>query len=182
MTELGEEDFNKLYNKGHEKFETIRTEVYSKIMGDSEISQPKAKEYMQKAYVNYATFSSTSKSTEKVTRARWPSMVQQVAYEHSKLINDMAKGKFYENIQVDPRDNYETADEKVDLKSLSFANYTSQKTMLDNSKVHVRPVKRGADKYVKKMLSWAREVKERLAAKKEAEKKEGEQDPKPEGV
>ncbi len=44
-------------------------------------------------------------------------MVQQVAQEHGKLVNEMIKGKFYDNIEKDPRDTM-AADEKIDLKSL----------------------------------------------------------------
>jgi len=40
-----------------------------------------------------------------------------VAVEHGKMIGGMAQGKFYDNIEKDPRDNI-YADEKVDLKSL----------------------------------------------------------------
>ena len=73
---------------------------------------------MQKAFVMYATVSSTAKNKDtEVTRARWPDLVNNVAIEHGKLIQEMAKGKFYDKIDIDPR-NVNTADEKVDLKSL----------------------------------------------------------------
>ena len=61
---------------------------------------------MQKAYVTYATVSSSAKSKdEKVEAAKWPKLVQSVAIEHQRLIDEMAEGKFYPNIDKDPRDN-----------------------------------------------------------------------------
>jgi hypothetical protein len=40
-----------------------------------------------------------------------------VAIEHGRFISEMAQGKFYPNIDKDPRDNI-YADDKIDLKSL----------------------------------------------------------------
>lgn len=46
-------------------------------MGDEQISQEKAREYMQKAYVTYATISSSAKSDDaKVEVSKWPALVQ----------------------------------------------------------------------------------------------------------
>ena len=69
-------EFDKLYEEVHKKFEDIRVEVYERIMGDSTITQTKAREYMQKAYVTYSTISSTSKVPgAEVKRARWADLV-----------------------------------------------------------------------------------------------------------
>ena len=43
VQELPEEEFNKLYNTSHDNFETIRTETYSKIMDDPDITMPNAR-------------------------------------------------------------------------------------------------------------------------------------------
>ena len=43
---LDPKEFDRLYEEVHKKFEDIRVEVYEKIMGDSTITQPKAREYM----------------------------------------------------------------------------------------------------------------------------------------
>lgn len=68
--------------------------------------------------MTFSTISSSSKNEKaEVGRARWADLVQQVAIEHGKQIGSMAQGKFYDNIEKDPRDNI-YADEKVDLKSL----------------------------------------------------------------
>ena len=68
--------FDTLYEEVHKKFEDIRVEVYEKIMGDSTITQTKAREYMQKAYVTFSTISSTSKAPGvEVKRARWADLV-----------------------------------------------------------------------------------------------------------
>ena len=80
MQDLPIDDFNTLYNETHKRFEQIRQETYSLIMGDEQISAEKAREYMQKAYVTYATISSSAKSEDtKVEVSKWPALVQQVA-------------------------------------------------------------------------------------------------------
>ena len=85
--QLEETEFNKIYEKVFKNFEKVRQETYSKILDDPEITQPKAREYMQKAFVMYATISSTAKNKDtEVTRARWPDLVNNVAIEHGKLI------------------------------------------------------------------------------------------------
>ena len=120
------------------------------------------------AYVTYATVSSSSKSNDKeVTRARWPDLVFEVAREHGKMIADMEQGKFYPNISVDPRDSV-LPDEKIDLKSLPDykPGLSSQKTMIADNKVHVRPVNPKADKYIQKMKELARAAKQRVAERK----------------
>ena len=38
VTDLPIEEFNKLYNEAHKKFESIRQEVYAMIMGDEQIT------------------------------------------------------------------------------------------------------------------------------------------------
>lgn len=43
--------FQKLYKEQSDKFEEYRKEVYGIIMDDTEISEEKCREYMQKAYV-----------------------------------------------------------------------------------------------------------------------------------
>lgn len=68
----------------------------------------------------------------------------------------MAQGKFYDNIEKDPRDNI-YADEKVDLKSLKQykGSLQSQKTTIADNKVNVRPVNPKADQYIDKMIKLA---------------------------
>lgn len=149
-------------------------------MDDPDITQAKAREFMQKAYVCYATVSSTAKSGKnEVTRARWPDMVTKVAQQHGQYINEMEKGKFYDKIELDPRENMQ-ADEKVDLKSLPQykGQLSKQQTSIRDDKVTVRPVKRGADKYVDKMLELARAAKERVRARKEGQQPDASADQK----
>ncbi len=77
VQDLPIDEFNTLYNETHKRFEQIRQEVYALIMGDEQITPELAREYMQKAYVSYATISSTAKNeNEKVEVSRWPSLVQ----------------------------------------------------------------------------------------------------------
>ena len=76
VTDLPIEEFNKLYNEAHKKFESIRQEVYAMIMGDEQITWQLAREYMQKAYVTFATISSTAlNDEEKVSASKWPVLV-----------------------------------------------------------------------------------------------------------
>jgi hypothetical protein len=124
---------------------------------EEDVSMQEAREYMQKAYVTFSTISSINKvSKDETKRSRWADLVQQVAMEHSRYIAEFAAGKFYANIDKDPRDNAH-ADDKVDLKSLSQykPGFSSQKTMIADDKVHVRPVKKSADKYIDKMIKLA---------------------------
>ena len=124
---------------------------------------------MQKAYCKYSTISSSVKAGEEENKvARWPSLVHKVATEHGKMISEMSAGKFYDNIEQDPRDST-TNDEKLDLKSIpGFKSLSSQKTMISDEKAHVRPVKLGAHKYIEKMKVLARAARLRVAEKKKA--------------
>ena len=89
----------------------------------------------------------------------------------------MATGKFYDKIEVDPRDSV-LPDEKVDLKSLAAYNpaggLRSQKTTISDDKVNVRPVNPKADKYIQKMIELARAAKKRVADRQEKQSKEEE--------
>lgn len=53
---VSEDDFVKLYSDVHAKFETVRMEIYSKLMGE-DVERWQARELMQKAYITYATIS-----------------------------------------------------------------------------------------------------------------------------
>ena len=119
VNSLTEQEFEELYEAIYTRFETIRCEVYAKFMDDPEIEQDKAREFMQKAYVTYATISSLSKNEEQeAVKSRWPILVQKVAIEHGALIKDMKSGKYYDHIDRDPRE-FSHAEEKYDLKSLA---------------------------------------------------------------
>ena len=165
VTELDEKEFDKLYNSVHKRFESIRVDIYRKIMDVDDIEPHVAKKYMQQAYVQGSTLSSTSKvAGAEATASKWPDLVQKVAIDHGKLIQEMAQGKFYPNIDKDPRDN-PFDDEKLDLKSMDLykPGFSSQKTMIADDKVNVKPVSKGAEKYVKMMLDKAQEAKKRVA-------------------
>ena len=78
----------------------------------------------------------------------------------------MKNGQFYQNIEVDPRDSV-LPDEKIDLKSVpGYQKLSSQKTMISDEKVHVRPVNPKADKYIAKMKELAQAAKKRVADRK----------------
>ena len=67
-------------------------------------------------------------------------------------------------------------DDKVDLKSLAAykppEGLKSMKTTISDDKVNVRPVKPGADKYIKKMQDKLHEAQARVAARKAKEEEE----------
>ena len=51
-------------------------------------------------------------------------------------MRDMAEGKFYANIEIDPRDSKD-ADEKIALARLVDPSLKRKKTMLSDAKTHV---------------------------------------------
>ena len=92
-----------------------------KVMDVEDITPEQAKRYMQMCYATHATISSmsTDKENEAVV-STWPAQVRAVSREHTRLCNEIMQGKYYKNIEADPR---ETAtmevDEKIDYKQLS---------------------------------------------------------------
>jgi hypothetical protein len=81
--------------------------------------------------------------------------VTDVAQKHAAYMRDMSEGKFYANIEIDPRDSKE-ADEKIALSNLADPSIKRRKTMLSDAKTHVTQMSPAADKYVKKMISLAK--------------------------
>ena len=76
VSDLYPDEFNKLYEATHKRFEHVRQDVYCLIMGEDDIEQSLARSYMQKAYCCYATISSSAKSgAEQVQAAKWSSLV-----------------------------------------------------------------------------------------------------------
>lgn len=71
-----------------------------------------------------------------------------VAQKHAEYMKDMSIGKFYANIEIDPRDSKD-ADEKIALINLSNSAVQRSKTMLSDAKTHVTQMSPAADKYVK---------------------------------
>ncbi len=69
----------------------------------------------------------------------------------------MQEGKFYANIEIDPRDSKD-ADEKVALVSVADPSIKRRKTMLSDAKTHVTQMSPAADKYVKKMVAIAKQI------------------------
>ena len=80
-----------------------------------------------------------------------------VAMKHSTYMRDMSEGKFYANIEIDPRDSKD-ADEKVALVSVADPSIKRRKTMLSDAKTHVTTMSPAADKYVKKMVAIAKQI------------------------
>jgi hypothetical protein len=70
-------------------------------------------------------------------------------------MKDMSEGKYYANIEVDPRDSKD-ADEKVALASVANPNIKRRKTFVSDAKTHVTQMSPTADKYVKKMVALAK--------------------------
>lgn len=53
---ISEETFNKLYSEVHGTFESVRMDIYSKLMGE-DVEKWEARANMQKAYITFATLS-----------------------------------------------------------------------------------------------------------------------------
>ncbi len=80
-------------------------------------------------------------------------------------MRDMSEGKFYANIEIDPRDSKD-ADEKVALTVQANPNIKRRKTMLSDAKTHVTQMSPAADKYVKKMVALAKKIHAEVEEKK----------------
>ena len=80
-------------------------------------------------------------------------------------MRDMSEGKFYANIELDPRESKD-ADEKVALVSLADPSLKRKKTMLSDAKTHVTQMSPAADKYVKKMVALAKQIHKEVEEKK----------------
>jgi hypothetical protein len=113
--------FNKLYTEVHGTFETVRMEIYNKLMGE-DVERHQARENMQKAYITYATVSGVTGDGGTAIRSRWADLVNEAAMQHGEYIEQFSKGQFYNNISEDPRDTVES-DEKISLAN--FAGYKS---------------------------------------------------------
>lgn len=166
VEKLERKDIAKIHHDVHERFETIRTEIYAKVMEDENITQKQAKRYMQMCYATHASISSMSTADDSEAKlSLWPTQVRQVSREHTKLCNEIMSGKYYKTIEIDPRENI-MADEKTDLKSLSAykPGLSSQQTMLPNDKVRVKAASKSVDQYVDKMIKWAQDVQRKLRA------------------
>jgi hypothetical protein len=85
--------------------------------------------------------------------------------KHSTYMRDMSEGKFYANIEIDPRDSKD-ADEKVALVSVADPSIKRRKTMLSDAKTHVTQMSPAADKYVKKMVAIAKQIHTEVEEKK----------------
>ena len=92
-----------------------------------------------------------------------------VAREHTKLCNEIVNGKYYKNIDKDPRETT-TADEKIDLKTLGHfrKTFATQKTLMPGDNIRVKTASKGVDKYMMRMKEWLYRVRERIAERKAA--------------
>lgn len=72
---------------------------------------------MQMAYVKFATESHYKDADGNPMRSRWADQITEIGKKDSQYIEEMAKGKFYEGIEKDPRDSKQP-DEKIDLGGL----------------------------------------------------------------
>ena len=95
-----------------------------------------------------------------------------MAREHTKLCTEIINGKYYTNIDKDPRDTT-TADEKIDLKTLGHfrKTFATQQTMLPGDNIRVKTASKGVDKYCVKMKEWLYRVRASIAERKAAAEK-----------
>lgn len=94
----------------------------------------------------------------------------------------MCKGKFYDNIDKDPRKS-KNPDEKIDIGSsmdaegAEGAKYNRQKSMMiGQTAAKTTEISEGANKVVNKLLQRARDAKESLAKRKAEEAAEAAKD------
>lgn len=113
---LPQQDFAECYNAAHEKFETIRLEIYELLMDMKVDNEFIPRRVMQRAYVTYATVSSKDPKTGQPIRSIWADQVNQCAAQHAQYIKEFEQGQFYSNIGQDPRESPD-ADEKIDITS-----------------------------------------------------------------
>lgn len=162
VVNITDEVFNKLYKEVHGKFNDVRLDIIELVLEDT-FEKKDAKRYMQMAYVRYATVSNYKDEQGNVIRSRWADQISEVGNKHDVYIDEMAKGKFYEGIEKDPRDSQQP-DEKIDLSGLP--TYTSQKTTLDNQR-NVTQMAPGTEKTVNKFIEKFRKNREAKQAEKD---------------
>jgi len=101
---ISEEDFSRLYNETYKKFNDVRMDIMD-LMLDEKYEKADAKRYMQMAYVKFATESHYKDTDGNPMRSRWADQITEIGKKDSQYIDEMAKGKFYEGIEKDPRDS-----------------------------------------------------------------------------
>jgi|LauGreDrversion4_2_1035121.scaffolds.fasta_scaffold354382_1 hypothetical protein len=114
------------------------------------------------AYVTYASIASAVKHPSgEVERSRWGDQVSEAANHHSRSINDMRKGEYYETLKDDPRRS-KKADEKVSLASAPYHIEALQKTKtsLPDEETRTLPMNKGATKFVNKFVEKAKKLHE----------------------
>ena len=163
------EKVEELWEREFENFESIRQEIYKLIIGQ-DLPWKEAKRTMLKAYIEFAAVSSGQFDKDgnmigELTRSRWPDLVNECTQKHSIYIKEMSEGKFYPNIEKDPRLNA-GPDEKVDIQATQDSGagaaegYNRQKSKILNETVHQTPMAKSATKFVNKFVERARIKKE----------------------
>ena len=83
---LSEETFSKLYEKHLMRFELVRIEIYSKVMGIVADKPLEAKLTMQKAYITFASKPNFLPDGSRGSRPKWPDQIVEAALKHSEYI------------------------------------------------------------------------------------------------
>ena len=78
------ERFSEIYKRCHDRFESVRTDVYEKIMDTQLDDKKKAREIMQKAYITFSTLSNIKQGDGSVARSRWADQVSATSRKHSE--------------------------------------------------------------------------------------------------
>lgn len=144
---------------------------------------------MLKAYVQFAAVASSQFDENgnvqgEVRRSRWTDLVTDVVQTHQKYMKEMSDGKFYSNIEKDPRKN-PGPDEKIDIGATEETNpidegYSRKKSQIINEVAHAEPMPKEAEKFVNAFVERARKKKEEKAAEAQAEDKAAAEDDLPE--
>ena len=80
------ETFEKIYNEVHENFESIRADIYVKVMDCTLSNENEAREIMQKGYITFSTISTFSKKERAAVRSKWADQVASISSKHSAYI------------------------------------------------------------------------------------------------
>ena len=75
--------FERIYNEVHDNFESIRTDVYERVMDCTLSNKNEAREIMQKGYITFSTISTFSKKERAAVRSKWADQVSTISTKHS---------------------------------------------------------------------------------------------------
>ena len=167
--------FKQIYEDVHKTFETVRADVYEKVMDTVLDEKNLAREIMQKAYITYSTISHIKNEDGSVVRQRWADQVSKCSQTHSQYTEEMEKGVFPDGIDKDPRMSA-LPDAKYSLKSIpGYVNLSKQKTMKHEG-LEEKPIPTHVLPYIEKVRQRLYDARARIAERKKKNGEDEEED------